>query len=58
MSLTNKEIALELTRLTVEHYNVKANLKAMHSHLDMQNIQDFYNSFYKIVSTLDSDNQK
>lgn len=55
MSLTDKEIALELTKLAVEHYNVKANLKAHHSHLNVSNIQDFYNSFYNTVSNLNSD---
>ncbi|CQR24616.1 hypothetical protein BN1356_00960 [Streptococcus varani] len=58
MSLTDKEIALELTKLAVEHYNVKANLKALHSHLDVNHIQSFYNSFYQTVSKVDKNNQQ
>lgn len=53
MSSSDKEIALELTKLTVEAYSKDSNLKLPYARLDVQNIQDMYVSFYDTVSSID-----
>lgn len=55
MSLTDKEIALELTKAYLDHLNVRVNNKAMHSHSSIKNLVEEYKIFYKTVSELDKD---
>lgn len=53
MSSSDKEIALELTKLTIESYNRNTNLKSPYTRIDVKNVQDIYVSFYNTVSNLD-----
>lgn len=52
MALTDKEIALELAKSYVEHLNVRANLKGMHSNIDSKYLAGAYAFFYKTVSSV------
>lgn len=52
MSLTDKEIALELTKITVEHFNRRVDNKGNHSFIDEKHVEHYYKTFYKSVSEL------
>lgn len=52
MSLTDKEIALELTKITVEHFNRRVDNKGNHSFIDEKHVEHYYKTFYKSVSAL------
>lgn len=53
MSLTDKEIALELVKSYVEHLNARVNQKASHSHVDAKYLASAYSYFYKTISSLE-----
>ena len=53
MSLTDKEIALELTKAYLEHLNIRASKGAMHSHASAEHVANDYRYFYSLVSALD-----
>ncbi|UQD52339.1 hypothetical protein C0971_10180 [Bacillus methanolicus] len=53
MSLTDKEIALELTKAYLEHLNTRVNNKAPQSHADVKFVVGTYSAFYNLVSSVD-----
>ncbi|MEG0285021.1 MAG: hypothetical protein RR494_02735 [Vagococcus sp.] len=53
MSLTDKEIALELTKITVEHFNRRVDNKGQQSFIDEKHVEHYYKTFYKSVTSLD-----
>lgn len=53
MSLTDKEIALELTKAYLEHLNVRASKGTMHSHANTENVANDFRYFYSLVSQVD-----
>lgn len=57
MNLTNKEIALELTKLYVSHINTRVEHGRPNSNIDSQNISEVYKDYYQTVSTLESSNK-
>ena len=52
MALSDKEIALELTKITVEHYNVRVAHSVPKSGLPEVAIEQFYKRFYETVTNL------
>lgn len=50
MSLTDKEIALELTKAYLEHLNTRVNNQAMKSHATQENTGKTFQYFYNVVS--------
>lgn len=55
MSLTDKEIALELTKSYLEHLNVRVNNGAMKSHASQEITGNTYQYFYDLVSKVDKE---
>ena len=55
MSLTDKEIALELTKITVEHFNRRVDNKGQQSFIEEKHVDHFYKMFYNSVSALGND---
>ncbi|MEB7366971.1 hypothetical protein [Staphylococcus borealis] len=51
--MSNKEIALELSKSYLEHLNTRVNNKANHSHTNVENVGKMYQYFYDLVSKLD-----
>jgi len=47
--LNSEEIALELTKETINHYNHRVNNKSTGSHLDAKNIAQFYQYYLKVA---------
>lgn len=58
MSLTDKEIALELTKAYLEHLNVRVNNSAMKSQASQETTGNTYQLFYDVVSKVDASNQE
>lgn len=52
MTLSDKEIALELTKITVEHFNIRVAQSVQQSVLTEETIEQFYKRFYEIVTNL------
>ncbi|UXU48943.1 MULTISPECIES: hypothetical protein [Staphylococcus] len=52
--MSDKEIALELTKSYLEHLNIRVNNKAMHSQTSAENTSKMYQHFYNVVSHLDN----
>ena len=52
MALSDKEVALELTKITVEHYNVRVAHSVPKSGLPEEAIEQFYKRFYETVTNL------
>ncbi|WP_049505475.1 hypothetical protein [Streptococcus oralis] len=52
MTLSDKEIALELTKITVEHFNIRVAQSIRQSGLTDEIIEQFYKRFYKTVTNL------
>ena len=50
MTLSDKEIALELTKITVEHFNIRVAQSVRQSVLTEETIEQFYKRFYEIVT--------
>ncbi|BDT64785.1 hypothetical protein SP4011_12020 [Streptococcus parapneumoniae] len=55
MTLSDKEIALELTKITVEHFNTRVAHSVPKSGLTEEAIEQFYKRFYKTVTNLKGD---
>lgn len=49
MSLTDKEIALELTKSYIEHLNERVKNKSSGSHTNVENISKTFKYFYSTV---------
>jgi hypothetical protein len=58
MALTDKEIALELTKAYLEHLNVRVSGNKSHSFADAKLVIDCYKHFYKTVSEVDDSTKK
>ena len=52
MTLSDKEIALELTKITVEHFNIRVAQSIRQSVLTEETIEQFYKRFYETVTNL------
>lgn len=52
MTLSDKEIALELTKITVEHFNIRVAQSIQKSGLTEETIEQFYKRFYETVTNL------
>ncbi len=52
MTLSDKEIALELTKITVEHFNIRVAQSVRQSVLTEETIEQFYKRFYETVTNL------
>lgn len=52
--MTDKEIALELTRIYINHKNIQIENKHQHTDVEPNFVQALYNSFYKTVSSVDA----
>ena len=52
MTLSDKEIALELTKITVEHFIIRVAQSIRQSGLTDENIEQFYKRFYETVTNL------
>ena len=52
MTLSDKEIALELTKITVEHFNIRVAQSVRQPVLTEETIEQFYKRFYEIVTNL------
>ncbi|KMS39557.1 hypothetical protein FE82_14775, partial [Staphylococcus aureus] len=53
ISMSDKEIALELTKSYLEHLNVRASSNnTHHSHTTAENTEKMYQHFYNVVSKL------
>ncbi|MCI2913975.1 hypothetical protein FH160_03460 [Staphylococcus hominis] len=52
--MSDKEIALELTKSYLEHLNIRVNNKALHSQISAENTSKMYQHFYNLVSNLDN----
>lgn len=52
MTLSDKEIALELTKITVEHFNIRIAQSVPKSVLTDEIIEQFYKRFYETVTNL------
>lgn len=52
MTLSDKEIALELTKITVEHFNIRVAQSVRQSVLTDEIIEQFYKRFYETVTNL------
>lgn len=52
MTLSDKEIALELTKITVEHFNIRVAQSVPKSGLTEEAVGQFYKRFYEIVTNL------
>lgn len=53
--MSDKEIALELTKSYLNHLNARVNSNnANHSHTNVENINKMYQYFYNLVSNLDN----
>ncbi|SEP93195.1 hypothetical protein SAMN04488558_103125 [Ignavigranum ruoffiae] len=50
--LNDKEIALELTKVMVEHYNRRVDIKDNARHIDLDFVGKSYNYFHQIVSSV------
>lgn len=50
--LNDKEIALELTQIMVEHYNRRVDAKDNGRHIDVEFVGKAYQHFHKIVSSV------
>ena len=50
MTLSDKEIALELTKITVEHFNIRVAQSVRQSVLTEETIEQFYKRFYETVT--------
>lgn len=57
ISVSDKEIALELTKSYLEHLNVRINNKAMHSQTSAENTSKIYQHFYDVIAQLDNSDQ-
>lgn len=55
MSLTDKEIALELTKAYLDHLNARVNNQATKSHSTVENTSKTYQYFYNAVSNCGAD---
>ena len=55
MTLSDKEIALELTKITVEHFNIRVAQSVRQSVLTEETIEQFYKRFYETVTNLKDD---
>ena len=55
MTLSDKEIALELTKITVEHFNIRVAQSVPKSGLTEEAIEQFYKRFYETVTNLKDD---
>ena len=58
MSLTDKEIALELTKMTVEHFNARVAKGINHSGLTEEIIESFYKRFHETITNLNDNHSK
>ena len=52
MTLSDKEIALELTKITVEHFNIRVAQSVPNSGLTEETVGQFYKRFYETVTNL------
>jgi hypothetical protein len=52
MTLSDKEIALELTKITVEHFNIRVAQSVPKSGLTEETVGQFYKRFYETVTNL------
>ena len=52
MALSDKEIALELTKITVEHFNIRVAQSVPKSGLTEEAVGQFYKRFYETVTNL------
>ena len=50
MTLSDKEIALELTKITVEHFDIRVAQSVRQSVLTEETIEQFYKRFYETVT--------
>ncbi|MGF3112674.1 hypothetical protein [Facklamia sp. P9177] len=50
--LNDKEIALELTKTMVEHFNRRVDVKDNARHIDSQFVGNMYSYFHKVVSSV------
>lgn len=53
MSMSDKEIALELTKSYLEHLNTRVTAKATHSQTNAENLISIYSHFFDVISKLD-----
>lgn len=53
MSMTDKEIALELTKAYLEHLNARVSVQAMKSHASVETTSTTYQYFYDVISKID-----
>ncbi|WDT65156.1 hypothetical protein NV391_09305 [Companilactobacillus crustorum] len=51
--MTDKEIALELTKAYIEHKNIQIGAKHSHTDMDVKYVEEMYKGFYDIVSNVD-----
>ncbi|HHW5816541.1 TPA: hypothetical protein ACU2AF_001417 [Staphylococcus aureus] len=51
--MSDKEIALELTKSYLEHLNVRVSNKAIHSQIGAEDTNKMFQHFYNVVSKLD-----
>ena len=58
MALTDKEIALELTKITVEHFNTRVTKGVNHSGLTDETIESFYKRFHEMITNLNGRHSK
>lgn len=52
MTLSDKEIALELTKITVEHFNIRVAQSVPKSGLTEEAVGQFYKRFFETVTNL------
>lgn len=52
--MTDKEIALELTKAYLNHKNTQIEAKHTHTDMDVEYVKDTYKGFYDIVSKVDA----
>ena len=52
--MTDKEIALELTKAYLNHKNTQIEAKHAHTDMDVEYVKGTYKGFYDIVSKVDA----
>ena len=53
MSMTDKEISLELNKAYIEHLNRRIDVKASHSQIDIEHVKRYYKTVFDTVSSVD-----
>ncbi len=55
--MTDKEIALELTKIYVEHLNKQMDNKHQHTDLDFKAFGNVYSNLYQLVHLIDNSDE-